>query len=398
MIPGWRLGLPAALDSAFTVTVGAVESISTATTATGGGVSVAAILLTIWAIGVLVLMARLIVGFAGLRLLVAAAAPLTDTTMLARVSAAELQLQLNSALRCFVSDSLRVPIVGGLRRPVLVLPETSQNWSESRLQMVVSHELAHLRRRDPLWSLLAAVVAAIWWFLPPVWLLKSALHHDSELACDDVVLAGGVAPPEYAWQVLQIAREANRTREVKLGLAFARQSQLEGRVMSILKERKRPATESGRLRIAITVLALAIALPLTGLSLQSCSEAPEAETDTASGTPEGTVAPTTPAEPTATEADTEFVAVDTPPEMVSAQAPEYPESAKQQGIEGTVYIRAFVDATGTVTQAEVLKSSEFELLDTAAVEAAWKNQFKPAQKNGLAAGVWITYPVTFKLD
>lgn len=93
----------------------------------------------------------------------------------------------------------------------------------------------------------------------------------------------------------------------------------------------------------------------------------------------------------------EFVPVEILPEMIYQETPEYPRLAKQAGITGTVWVKALVDREGSVRNALVGKSSGTASLDDAAIEAAYKNKFKPGIQNGRPVNVWVTYKITFEL-
>lgn len=93
----------------------------------------------------------------------------------------------------------------------------------------------------------------------------------------------------------------------------------------------------------------------------------------------------------------EFVPVEIQPEMIYEQKPEYPRLANSAGLSGIVWVKALVDKDGSVRQAQVAKSSGTASLDEAAVEAAYKNKFKPAIQNGRPVAIWVTYKVEFKI-
>ena len=84
--------------------------------------------------------------------------------------------------------------------------------------------------------------------------------------------------------------------------------------------------------------------------------------------------------------------------MVYQSAPVYPEEAKKAGITGNVWIKALVDKEGTVRKVQVHKTSGNDLLDKAAMAAAYKNKFTPAMQDNKPVAVWITYKVTFALE
>lgn len=68
----------------------------------------------------------------------------------------------------------------------------------------------------------------------------------------------------------------------------------------------------------------------------------------------------------------------TPPQLLSAAAPVYPESLRQQNAEGTVRVRLLVGIDGGVQSAEVSESSNYGEMDTAALQAAYSYRFSPA--------------------
>jgi protein TonB len=95
----------------------------------------------------------------------------------------------------------------------------------------------------------------------------------------------------------------------------------------------------------------------------------------------------------------EFKAMEKTPELVKLVKPVYPSMAKQRGSTGKVTLYLLIDTDGHVKQAEVARSSGFDDLDEAAMEAAKQFIFKPAiAPGGKAVRVWMAYPVTFSLD
>lgn len=94
----------------------------------------------------------------------------------------------------------------------------------------------------------------------------------------------------------------------------------------------------------------------------------------------------------------EFIPLEIQPEMIHQYEPDYPRLASQAGITGTVWVNALVDEEGNVIRAIIAKSSGTKSLDDAAVQAAFKNKFKPGIQNGRPVKVWVTYPYEFKLD
>jgi periplasmic protein TonB len=101
-------------------------------------------------------------------------------------------------------------------------------------------------------------------------------------------------------------------------------------------------------------------------------------------------------------APTYFVAVEEMPEPIGGikaiqEKITYPEIAKRAGVEGKVYILAFVDESGNVTKASVLKGIGAGC-DEAARDAVLATKFKPGKQRGVAVKVQVSIPVVFKLN
>ena len=76
---------------------------------------------------------------------------------------------------------------------------------------------------------------------------------------------------------------------------------------------------------------------------------------------------------------------------------KYPESARKDGVQGKVLVKAFVDKNGNVTKTIILTSLNADC-DKAAEIAIKKTKFEPAQKDGKNVDAEVTIPISFKLD
>ncbi|MDQ7815833.1 MAG: energy transducer TonB [Melioribacteraceae bacterium] len=97
-----------------------------------------------------------------------------------------------------------------------------------------------------------------------------------------------------------------------------------------------------------------------------------------------------------------FVAVEETPEPIGGiEAIQkkiiYPEIAKRAGVQGRVFIKAFVNEVGDVVKAEVIKGIGAGC-DEAAVQAVMQTKFKPGKQRGKAVKVQVSIPIVFKLQ
>ncbi len=89
--------------------------------------------------------------------------------------------------------------------------------------------------------------------------------------------------------------------------------------------------------------------------------------------------------------------VDRSPAYTYNPKPAYPRAARRRGQEGTVLLLVEVLPTGRAGKIEIERSSGFELLDTAAVEAVQGWRFLPAKRGMRAVRAWVKIPVEFNL-
>lgn len=92
----------------------------------------------------------------------------------------------------------------------------------------------------------------------------------------------------------------------------------------------------------------------------------------------------------------ENLKVDKDPEAIEQVNPKYTAKALQDKIEGTVWVKMWVDESGNVVEAMIAKSDN-DALNEAAIEAGKQWKFKPALLKGKPVAVWITVPFRFKI-
>lgn len=197
----------------------------------------------------------------------------------------ELHLQRRPGIR--LSEECRVPITWGSLRPVMLLPKTALEWSDTWILAALRHEAAHIYRYDYLTRWFAQVACALYWPNPLVWLLARSLRVAQELAADDLVLRAGTPADEYASQLVEAAREiTTHGFFVRQAVAMACPSTLEDRVRAIVDGRRdrRPLS-----RLAATCGSFAIASVLalsTAAQLRSDEQKPAPGTEEAKSSPQ----------------------------------------------------------------------------------------------------------------
>ncbi len=94
-----------------------------------------------------------------------------------------------------------------------------------------------------------------------------------------------------------------------------------------------------------------------------------------------------------------FIPHEIAPQGLEWAIPEYPRLAKAAGLEGVVWIAAFVDERGKVQAVQIAKASGSNAgFERAAEAAAWKCTFSPAVQNGNPVAIWVTFSFRFRLS
>ena len=91
-----------------------------------------------------------------------------------------------------------------------------------------------------------------------------------------------------------------------------------------------------------------------------------------------------------------FIAFETPPKLYQRVAPRYPEIARKAEVEGTVIVLATIDDDGRVIDAWIGKS-DAEVLDEAAIQAAYEFEFEPALQRDVPVKATIRLTFEFRL-
>jgi beta-lactamase regulating signal transducer with metallopeptidase domain len=123
-------------------------------------------------------------------------------------------------VRIGICDRLAIPVLIGIVRPLIVLPPIALNgWSAEQLEMVLLHELAHLRRWDNLVNLLQRFVESLLFFHPVVWWLSSWVRLEREICCDRLVVERLGQPVTYAYMLIILSGTSGRRHQAMLAMA-----------------------------------------------------------------------------------------------------------------------------------------------------------------------------------
>jgi TonB family protein len=262
---------------------------------------------------------------------------------------------------------VQTPLMTGLLRPTILLPEAAPAWTGEQRSMVLTHELTHFRQGDAWTLLLGQVLRALLWFHPVVWLLVSRLSREQELTCDEAVVASGHSPHDYAAFLLDAVRNLNSREMFACAMAGSGAQSLKKRFARLLDPMPRRAL-TRRMLVSIgacglVAMSLALVRPVWSQSERKVYKVG------------GDV---------------------TSPKVLSRVEPQYTQEDKANKIQGTVKLKLIVTAEGTADSIEVVRSLT-PGLDQKAIDAVTQWTFQPATKEGKPVDVWVNIEVNFRL-
>jgi len=153
-----------------------------------------------------------------------------------------------------VDPRARTAMTWGILRPVIALPSTC-DWPRGRLQAVLIHELAHVRRGDAGMALLTQLACAFAWPNPLVWRVRRHLRVDQEFAADDLALAIGAKASAYASHLLELVRRRCAGADAVPAVAIAgASSHLDGRLRAVLSSGPRAKSTPRLLALSAAVV------------------------------------------------------------------------------------------------------------------------------------------------
>ena len=117
----------------------------------------------------------------------------------------------------YLCDAISSPFILGVVKPRIYLPS---GLDEVQRQNVLSHERAHLARRDHWWKPLGFALLAVYWFNPALWLAYTLLCRDIELACDERVIRTMDESAVKTYSTVLLACSMPRKAVITCPLAF----------------------------------------------------------------------------------------------------------------------------------------------------------------------------------
>ena len=192
-------------------------------------------------------------------------------------------LEISRSVGIVKSPSISIPMVIGWLSPVIVIPGRLATSANAKLiDMVLRHELAHVRRADFAWNLVHKLVRIVYWPHPLFWPVGRVIGAVREQACDDVCVQAIGSGAAYRDSLLEVASSLVRRPELSLGLALARETNLSRRLAWIeMSNGRSRCLLSAPLRFGAGLVVLALTGILGAIVIERSSLSAEQDQGTA---------------------------------------------------------------------------------------------------------------------
>jgi len=197
------------------------------------------VLVSLWFIGMLVMITIQIRGVVRLRNQIRLSSNSADE-LSKRVVKLCTELKLSQKVNIRLSDHKISPYLTGLFHPVIVIPkEVAENSDQEQLDAILLHELTHLRYKDNWLAFIQNIIMIPFFFHPALWLAARTIGEERELACDEAVLnSGRISRDTYASTLLTLMKDGFRSPALSLSMAAYR-SKAADRLHRIMNHDKR---------------------------------------------------------------------------------------------------------------------------------------------------------------
>lgn len=156
----------------------------------------------------------------------------------------------------YVSGAVKSPCLAGLI-PAVYLTEDVLQTDEAEL--ILRHELTHLRHLDFLWSFCRAAAVTVYWWNPFIWLAAICSKRDAELACDEAVAAKLPEKERLAYARAILAQAPRKAAALSLAGPPVKE-----RILFLTKKR--------RTSVLCVILALLLVISATGCSFAELTQ------------------------------------------------------------------------------------------------------------------------------
>ncbi|MFC2103945.1 M56 family metallopeptidase [Bacteroidota bacterium] len=221
------------------------------------------IAVNLWIIGVFVFTLKFILSFLYTSRLKSKSLDKISDQWFNRFKKIEDQLKIRKAVGYVESQLIKIPLVLGYFKPVIVIPtEMLTGIPSNQIEAIIAHELAHIRRNDYILNVLQTIIETLLFFHPAVWYISSQIRKERENSCDDMALTVCDGSLVYAKALVSV--QELTLRKHYSAVAFSgRKKHLLNRIKRMIMKPKVKSNFTDKIIAAVIILSGILALSFT---------------------------------------------------------------------------------------------------------------------------------------
>ncbi|MTB53549.1 ankyrin repeat domain-containing protein [Lewinella sp. W8] len=231
------------------------------------------LIVTIWLMGILILLLRFLGQLAYLQRLKSYGTRLLPPDWEERIRELEERLNVSRKVTYLLSYRSSSPFTVGWLRPFVILPEKLfSSLTDSQIYNILAHELAHISRNDYLINLLQQLATIVFFYHPGAWWMSSRIAEEREHCCDDLAIDITGKRKSYAETLIHLQTMNMKTYNLSLPYA-GNAGGFRGRIYRLFATGFSGASfREGVLTTGVLFVCLALGLTLTQLSNNPTTE------------------------------------------------------------------------------------------------------------------------------
>jgi bla regulator protein BlaR1 len=224
------------------------------------------IIASVWLIGVVTILTYLVYCIMKMRQRFRTLRLVTDSSIMQVMDDCRAKFGISLPIPVYTGNYAISPYISGMIHPWIYLPEAiGKELNPSQISHILSHELAHYRRKDMIWNTIGSFILAIHWMNPLVWICIRMMKADRELACDAYVLEvlGEAEAVPYGLTIIEFLKRFSAKRH-QPNLLYFHESNNHNQIvrrMTMIKSFKKGSYKISA--IAIIGMAILAAVTLT---------------------------------------------------------------------------------------------------------------------------------------
>ena len=232
-------------------------------------------IVVIWIAGIIILSLRMMGGYYYMQQIKTKNILPVDVKWTKMLSDLLIQLRIRKSVKMFESTVVKFPTVIDFIKPVILMPiGTLAEMSVSQVEMILAHELAHIKRADYLLNIIQSMIEILYFFNPAVWIISKIIRNEREYACDDIALSINSDSSVLA-RALISAHNHNESRPVIALSALGTKNSLLGRIKRMTKRnenqinyRRKAVLSSVLLLLLVTITFIACSSSVDNMNSQ----------------------------------------------------------------------------------------------------------------------------------